>query len=774
MASPIYLGKRSFLLVVGATLILQLSITIHGAGADNSLAIDKTNCPDKCGNVSIPYPFGIGQGCYLHEDFEVQCKNNQASLRTRGSTDQKDDGYSNSNLLDINLLDGEARIQNRVYWSCKNNGSIERNPYDGQVELLLPSFFKVSYTKNKFTAIGCATIANIVGSTDGTTDLNNLHYTGVCASFCDSQHGISKSAVCDGLGCCQTSIPENLSAFHIGLFYTDRLIRSPYVQPFSPCSYAFVVEVSSFKFNTDYALGSNFQNQDRLPLVLDWNVGNEICEQAKKNLSSYACKATNSECINATNGPGYRCNCSSGYEGNPYLSEGCQDIDECDFPLSNPCNGNKCTNRIGSYICSCPAGTRSTDPENIPCTTAIGLSIGIGVGSAAGFILLVLIAIYMTRKMKHRRATNLKRRFFQQNRGQLLEQLVSQRADIAERMIIKVSELAKATNNFDKARELGGGGHGTVYKGIMLDLQVVAIKKSKITVRKEIDEFINEVAILSQINHRNVVKLFGCCLETEVPLLVYEFISNGTLYHHLHVEGPRSLAWSNRLRIAAEIASALSYLHSWVSIPIIHRDIKSTNILLDDTMTSKVSDFGASRYVPLDKSGLTTMVQGTMGYLDPMYFYTCRLTDKSDVYSFGVILMELLTKKKPFSYLSSKGDGIVAHFVNLHGTGNLVEILDPQVMDEGGKEVHEVAVLAVACVMLRPEDRPTMRQADITLEGLLSSNRHAENNTLADGFEEIGNMVMDFPSIDEGQSTGESTQYYSLEQDRPLMLSGSR
>ncbi|CAL5050772.1 unnamed protein product [Urochloa decumbens] len=733
MASPIYLGKRSFLLVVGATLILQLSITIHGAGADNSLAIDKTNCPDKCGNVSIPYPFGIGQGCYLHEDFEVQCKNNQASLRTRDSTDQTDDGYSN--LLDINLLDGEARIQNRVYWSCKNtNGSIDSNPYDGQVELLLPSFFKVSYTKNKFTAIGCATIANIVGSTDGTTDLNNLHYTSACASFCDSQHGISKSAVCDGLGCCQTSIPENLSAFKIGLFYIDILIHNPYAQPFSPCSYAFVVEVSSFKFNTDYALGSNFQNQDWLPLVLDWNVGNEICEQAKKNLSSYACKATNSECINATNGPGYRCNCSSGYEGNPYLSGGCQDINE-------------------QYDC---------------------LSIGIGVGSAAGFILLVLIAIYMTRKMKHRRATNLKRRFFQQNRGQLLEQLVSQRADIAERMIIKMSELAKATNNFDKARELGGGGHGTVYKGIMLDLQVVAIKKSKITVRKEIDEFINEVAILSQINHRNVVKLFGCCLETEVPLLVYEFISNGTLYHHLHVEGPRSLAWSNRLRIAAEIASALSYLHSWVSIPIIHRDIKSTNILLDDTMTSKVSDFGALGYVPLDKSGLTTMVQGTMGYLDPMYIYTCRLTDKSDVYSFGVILMELLTKKKPFSYLSSKGDRIVAHFVNLHGTGNLVEILDPQVMDEGGKEVHEVAVLAVACVMLRPEDRPTMRQADITLEGLLSSNKHAKNNTLADGFEEIGNMVMDFPSIDEGQSTGESTQYYSLEQDRPLMLSGSR
>jgi serine/threonine protein kinase len=248
------------------------------------------------------------------------------------------------------------------------------------------------------------------------------------------------------------------------------------------------------------------------------------------------------------------------------------------------------------------------------------LSAVIGVTSGAGIVLFVLMAILVSKKLKYHREKMMKRKFFEQNRGQLLQQLVSQKADISERMIISLEELKKATNNFDKARELGGGGHGTVYKGILSDLHVVAIKKPKKVIQKEIDEFINEVAILSQINHRNVVKLYGCCLETEVPMLVYEFISNGTLHGHLHVQGPKSLSWDDRLRIAIETSKSIAYLHSTASIPIIHRDIKSVNILLDDTLTAKVADFGASRYVPVDKSGLTTMVQGTIGYMDPMYF----------------------------------------------------------------------------------------------------------------------------------------------------------
>jgi len=258
-----------------------------------------------------------------------------------------------------------------------------------------------------------------------------------------------------------------------------------------------------------------------------------------------------------------------------------------------------------------------------------GLSIGIGVESAALLLILVIGIMFVLRKINKQRKRKIRQRFFKQNRGQLLQQLVCQRSDIDERMIIPLKELEKATNNFDSARVLGGGGHGIVYKGILSSLHVVVIKKSKIVVQREIDAFINEVAILSQINHRNIVKLLGCCLETEVPLLVYEFITNGTLYDHLHVEyQASSLTWRDRLRIAVDTARALAYLHSLVSMPIIHRDIKSPNILLDDNLIVKLSDFGASRHIPIEQTGVDTVVQGTFGYLDPMYFSMGHLTEK--------------------------------------------------------------------------------------------------------------------------------------------------
>lgn len=288
-------------------------------------------------------------------------------------------------------------------------------------------------------------------------------------------------------------------------------------------------------------------------------------------------------------------------------------------------------------------------------------------------------------------------------------------------------ELEIATNNYAEDRILGRGGYGIVYKGILTDERVVAIKKSKLIDESQIEQFINEVVILTQVNHRNVVKLLGCCLETEVPLLVYEYVAHGTLFQCIHKGGEIPwLSWENRLRIACETAGALSYLHSSASMLVIHRDVKSANILLDENYVAKVSDFGASRLVPLDQSQVTTLIKGTFGYLDPEYLQTSLLTEKSDVYSFGVLLAELLTGKEPLCAGRIQEERSLAMYFSMSLQKNrLFQILDPRVIKEGTLEqLQAVAELVKRCVNMNGEDRPTMKEVTRELEGLKKSTKH--------------------------------------------------
>ncbi|KAG7944769.1 hypothetical protein I3843_15G120200 [Carya illinoinensis] len=374
--------------------------------------------------------------------------------------------------------------------------------------------------------------------------------------------------------------------------------------------------------------------------------------RCQENTTGYTCKA-NRECQNSTNGPGYHCHCSSGYDRNPYLSNGCQDIDEC--KASNPCvEKAACINHVGYFNCSCPEGYEGDGlREGTRCSPKPSNSrtIIITRGITISLLVLLLGGSSLLLGLKRMKLVTLKEKFFQQNGGLMLQKQISNCGRSMETTkIFSTNELKKATNNYNESKVLGKGGYGTVYKGLLPDNKVIAIKKSKICDQNQIEQFINEVIVLTQVNHRNVVKLLGCCLETKVPLLVYEFITNGTLSDHIHDQSrASSLSWVKRMKIAAETAKALAYLHAETSMPIIHRDVKSTNILLDDNHTAKVVDFRALRLVALDQTQITTLVQGTLGYLDLEYFHTSQLTDKSEVYSFGVVLVELLTGEKEIS-----------------------------------------------------------------------------------------------------------------------------
>ncbi|KAK3428225.1 hypothetical protein EUGRSUZ_E00980, partial [Eucalyptus grandis] len=262
-------------------------------------------------------------------------------------------------------------------------------------------------------------------------------------------------------------------------------------------------------------------------------------------------------------------------------------------------------------------------------------------GTGTGAIVLLLLCWWLNKYIKRRREAKRKRKFFERNGGFLLQKRLSSIEDnhVDKGKLFASLELDMATDHFNENRILGQGGQGTVYKGMLIDGTIIAVKKSNIIDAGQVEQFVSEIVILSEINHRNVVKLLGFCLESEVPLLVYEFVPNGTLYRYLHDPDEEfPVSWEMRLRIASEIAGALSYLHSDAAVPIYHRDIKSSNILLGEKYRAKVADFGASKLISIDQTHLTTMVRGTFGYLDPEYYQTSQFTHKSDVYSFGVVL----------------------------------------------------------------------------------------------------------------------------------------
>ncbi|CAI9090568.1 OLC1v1025370C1 [Oldenlandia corymbosa var. corymbosa] len=652
--------------------LLFLQAFLNGNPAAEPLA--KPGCSDTCGNVRIPYPFGIGSNCAINQSYNVDCINSSKPFLTE----------PNLEVLKVSLGNRTVTLSVPINYSCNPR------PQTGVVGSwaspnLAGTPFFYSKTYNRMMVFGCGNAALMTRSSR-----QNI-ITG-CTSSCEFTSSVLSRLIsdCYGVDCCDATIPFYLTDYQIDFTISRFNTRN--------CSSAFLVDQNWLPPAGFDGMSSPELSPQKVPVVLAWTLGRRDVQAV------YPCpyEMTYLDTESGQRVETYTCpTCMFGPNAelvDPYLQAQC---------------GNKPGNNNSRAI-------------------LVGVSTGIG-------SLLVVAAIFTLYKLVKRKRDNMiKDRNFKRNGGLLLQQQLSSsdEGSIDNTRIFKSSELEKATDGFNANMILGQGGQGTVYKGMLSDGRIVAIKKSKKVNESQMEEFINEVAILSQVNHRNVVKLLGCCLETEVPLLVYEFIPNGTLFSLIHDYSQNyddngdvnqlyfPFTWNLRLRIATEVAGAIAYLHSAISMPIYHRDIKSSNILLDEKYIAKVSDFGTSRTVAVDRTHLTTQVKGTFGYLDPEYFQSSMFTEKSDVYSFGVVLVELLTRKKPISSASEEDShlSLATRFLVAIDKDRLYSFLDPQVLDDGSEdEVVAVAKLAQRCLNLNGKLRPTMKEVAIELESIKMS-----------------------------------------------------
>ncbi|WRX26809.1 Protein kinase domain - like 10 [Theobroma cacao] len=287
--------------------------------------------------------------------------------------------------------------------------------------------------------------------------------------------------------------------------------------------------------------------------------------------------------------------------------------------------------------------------------------------------------------------------------------------------IFTLRQIKAATNNFDAANKLGEGGFGSVYKGILLDGTTIAVKQLSSRSRQGNREFVNEIGMISGLQHPNVVRLYGCCAEGNQLLLVYEYMENNSLAHALFGTGEVQLIldWPKRLRICIGIAKGLAFLHDESALKIVHRDIKTANVLLDKDINPKISDFGLARLDEEENTHISTRVAGTIGYMAPEYALWGYLTYKADVYSFGVVALEIVAGKNNMKFRPNENYVCLLDWaLVLQQKGNLMELVDTKLGSKFNKEeAMRIIRVALLCTNPSPALRPTMSTAVSMLEG---------------------------------------------------------
>ncbi|XP_058105647.1 probable receptor-like protein kinase At5g24010 [Magnolia sinica] len=287
---------------------------------------------------------------------------------------------------------------------------------------------------------------------------------------------------------------------------------------------------------------------------------------------------------------------------------------------------------------------------------------------------------------------------------------------------MSLTDLRLATENFHETSLIGSGGFGNVYRGVLQDGTIVAVKRGKPESRQGLSEFVAEITVFSQIRHRHLVSLIGYCEEQSEMILVYEFMENGTLKRHLYGSNLPSLSWKQRIQICIDSARGLHYLHTGSAKGIIHRDVKTANILLDKNYSAKVADFGLSKPIlSLDQSHITTVVKGTFGYLDPEYYKRRQLTEKSDVYSFGVVLLEVLCARPAIDVSLPRDQVNIAEWaLESLKKGLLEQIIDRRLVGQINPiSLRKFMETVQRCLSEYGADRPTIGDVLWNLEYVL-------------------------------------------------------
>lgn len=351
----------------------------------------------------------------------------------------------------------------------------------------------------------------------------------------------------------------------------------------------------------------------------------------------------------------------------------------------------------------------------------INIIIGSSVGAGVLLIATIASCLFMSKG---------KKRYFEQDQPDHslpAQRLVSSKSNAPTEAAycFTFSDIEDATRKFEK--KIGSGGFGVVYYGKMKDEKEIAVKVLTSNSFQGKREFSNEVTLLSRIHHRNLVQFLGYCQEGERSMLVYEFMHNGTLKEHLY--GQQSINWIKRLQIAEDAGKGIEYLHTGCVPAIIHRDLKSSNILLDKHMRAKVSDFGLSKLAVDGASHVSSIVRGTVGYLDPEYYISQQLTDKSDVYSFGVILLELISGHEA---ISNESFGVncrnIVQWAKLHiESGDIQGIIDPSLREEYDiQSIWKIAEKALMCVQPHGHMRPSISEVLKEIQDAIAIEREAE------------------------------------------------